>query len=139
MAAPADAGRLLAILRGDPALAAYGGVMANGEWALDVDAELLTRLAEEGALRITAGGRALAAVREGWGGDNLWAYFVSGSGGALQELLLTLRFEADSLGMDGVSLWAPEGHPGEEDFRASGYDSESVPFRMSYFALQLNP
>jgi len=139
MAAPADAGRLLAILRGDPALAAYGGVMANGEWALDVDAELLTRLAEEGALRITAGGRALAAVREGWGGDNLWAYFVSGSGGALQELLLTLRFEADSLGMDGVSLWAPEGHPGEEDFKASGYDSESVPFRMSYFALQLNP
>jgi GNAT superfamily N-acetyltransferase len=137
MAGPADAGRLLAILREDPALQAYGGVMANGEWALDVDAELLTRLASEGALRITAGGRALAAVREGWGGDHLWAYFVSGSGGALQELLLALRFESDSLGMDGVSLWAPEGHPAEEDFKASGYDSESVPFRMSYFALKL--
>jgi GNAT superfamily N-acetyltransferase len=137
MPSPADAGRLLAIIRRDPALEAYGGVMANGEWALDVDAELLTRLADEGALRITAGGQALAAVREGWGGDHLWAYFVSGAGAALQDLLLALRFEADTLGMDGVSLWAPEGHPAEEDFKASGYDSETVPFRMSYFALKL--
>jgi GNAT superfamily N-acetyltransferase len=138
MPSPGDAGRLLAILRRDPALEAYGGVMANGEWALDVNAELLTRLAGEGALRITASGQALAAVREGWGGDNRWAYFVSGSGAALQDLLLALRFEADTLAMDGVSLWAPEGHPAEEDFRASGYDSETVPFRMSYFALKLD-
>jgi len=137
MPSPADAGRLLAILRQDPALEAYGGVMANGEWALDIDAELLARLAGEGALRVAASGHALAAVREGWGGDHLWAYFVSGSGGALQDLLLALRFEADSLGMEGVSLWAPEGHPAEDDFKASGYDSESVPFRMSYFALKL--
>ena len=121
----------------DPALAAYGRVMANGEWALEVDAELLGRLAGEGALRVGAGGRALAAVREGWGGDNLWAYFVSGSGGALQELLLALRYEADVDGMEGVSLWAPVGHPAEEDFSATGYDSEADPFVLSYFGLRL--
>jgi hypothetical protein len=39
--------------------------------------------------------------------------------------------------MDGVSLWAPDGHPGEEDFSATGYDSEAAPFRLSYFALRL--
>jgi GNAT superfamily N-acetyltransferase len=137
MPGPADAERLFRLVSDDPALAAYGGVVASGEWALDLDADLLGRLAGEGALRVAAGGRALAAVREGWGGDNLWAYFVSGSGGALQELLLALRYEADVDGMDGVSLWAPDGHPGEEDFSATGYDSEAAPFRLSYFALRL--
>ena len=137
MPAPGDAGRLLVTLQQDPAVAAYGGVLANGEWALDLDSELLRRLADEGALRVAAGGRALAAVRESWGGDGLSAYFVSGSGTALQDLLLALRFEADTLGMDGVNLWAPDGHPGEEDFAATGYDSESDPFRISYFALRL--
>jgi GNAT superfamily N-acetyltransferase len=137
MPAAADAERLFRLVSEDPALAAYGGVLASGEWALDIDAELLERLAGEGALRVVAGGRALAAVREGWGGDNLWAYFVSGSGGALQELLLALRYEADADGMEGVSLWAPDGHPAEEDFSATGYDSEAAPFRLSYFALRL--
>jgi hypothetical protein len=137
MPSPDDAERLLRVVQDDPAPAAYGGVVANGEWALDLDAALLGRLAGEGGLRIVAGGRALAAVREGWGGDHLWAYFVSGSGGALQELLLALRYEADADGLDGVSLWAPEGHPGEEDFSATGYDSEAEPFRLSYFALRL--
>jgi len=137
LADEADAERLFRLVREDPALAAYGGVVANGEWALDLDAQLLGRLAGEGALRVVAGGRALAAVREGWGGDNLWAYFVSGSGGALQELLLALRYEADADGMEGVHLWAPDGHPAEEDFSATGYDSEAEPFRLSYFALRL--
>ncbi len=137
MPGPADADKLFRLVSRDPALAAYGGVVASGEWALDLDAELLSRLAGEGALRLVGGGRALAAVREGWGGDTLWAYFVSGSGGALQELLLALRYEADADGLEGVNLWAPDGHPGEEDFRSTGYDSEAVPFRMSYFALRL--
>jgi GNAT superfamily N-acetyltransferase len=137
MPGPADADRLLRLVREDPSLAAYGGVVASGEWALDLDAELLGRLAGEGALRVVGGGRALAAVREGWGGDTLWAYFVSGSGGALQELLLALRYEADADGMTAVNLWAPDDHPAEEDFRATGYDSEAEPFRMSYFALRL--
>ena len=137
MPAPADAERLLRLIEEESALAAYGGVVANGEWALDLSAELLGRLAGEGALRIAAGGRALAAVRVGWGGDHLWAYFVSGSGGALQELLLALRYEADADGLEGVSLWAPEGHPAEEDFSATGYDSKAEPFRLSYFALRL--
>jgi GNAT superfamily N-acetyltransferase len=133
-----DAERLLAALREDPAYASYGGVMANGEWAIDIDASLLARLATEGALRVGAGGRTLAAVREGWGGDRLWAYFVSGSGGALQDLLLRLRFEADSLGLEAVNLWAPDGHPGEEDFAASGYDSGPDAFHLSYYALRLD-
>lgn len=137
MPSPADAGRLFKLVQADPALAAYGGIMANGEWALDVDADLLGRLAGEGALRVAASGRAMAAVREGWGGDNLWAYFVTGSGGTLQELLLALRYEADVDGMEGVSLWAPDGHPAEEDFSATGYDSEAEPFRLSYFGLRL--
>jgi GNAT superfamily N-acetyltransferase len=136
MPAPADAPRLFRLVSEDPALASYGGVLASGEWALDLDSELLERLAGEGALRVAAGGRALAAVREGWGGDNLWAYFVSGCGGALKELLLALRYEADADGMEGVSLWAPDGHPAEEDFSATGYDSEAAPFRLSYFALR---
>jgi GNAT superfamily N-acetyltransferase len=137
MAVPGDAERLHRILAEDPALAAYGGVMANGEWALDVDEALLARLAGEGALRTTAGGQSLAAVRVGWGGEHLWAYFVSGAGAALRDLLMALRFEADGEGLKGVSLWAPDGHPGEEDFAATGYDSEAVPFRLSYFALRL--
>jgi GNAT superfamily N-acetyltransferase len=138
MPSPADAGRLFKLIQEGPALAAYGGVLANGEWALDADAELLGRLAGEGALRVTAGGRALAAVREGWGGDRLWAYFVSGSGAALKDLLMALRFEADSVGFSAVNLWAPDGHPGEEEFAATGYDSEAEPFRLSYFALRMD-
>ena len=137
MPAPGDGGRLFGYLAQDPALAAYGGVMANGEWALDVDGELLARLAGEGELRVTGGGRALAAVREGWGGDTLWAYFVSGSGAALHDLLLALRFEADSLGLAAVNLWAPDGHPGEEEFAATGYDSDAEPFRLSYYQLRI--
>lgn len=136
MPSPADAGRLFEHLREDPALKVYGGVLANGEWALDASAELLGRLAGEGALRVTAGGRALAAVREGWGGDSLWAYFVSGGGAALRDLLMALRFEADTAGLSTVNLWAPEGHPGEAEFAATGYDSEAEPFRLSYFALR---
>jgi RimJ/RimL family protein N-acetyltransferase len=137
MPSPADSPRLFKVLQADPALAAYNGIIADGESALDLDAELLVRLAGEGALRVAGGGRALAAVREGWGGDRLWAYFVSGSGGALQELLMALRYESDTDGMEGVSLWVPEGHPAEEDFSATGYDSEAEPFRMSYFGLRL--
>jgi GNAT superfamily N-acetyltransferase len=138
MPAAADAERLFGILREDPALAAYGGVMASGESALDVDATLLAQLASEGALRVSGGGRCLAAVREGWGGDRLWAYFVSGSGAALRDLLLALRFEADIAGYESVNLWAPDGHPGEEDFAVSGYDSDPEPFHLSYFALRLD-
>jgi hypothetical protein len=137
MPSPAEAERLFAILRDDPALAAYGGVMASGEWALDVDVALLARLAAEGSLRVSAGGRSLAAVREGWGGDRFWAYFVSGSGGSLRDLLMALRFEADTAGYEAVNLWAPDGHPGEEDFAASGYDSEPE-FHLSYYALRLD-
>ena len=61
MPSPADADRLFRLVQDDPALAVYGGVVANGEWALDLDAELLRRLAGEGALRVVAGAD-LAAI-----------------------------------------------------------------------------
>ena len=43
-------------------------------------------------------------------------------GGALRELLLALRFEADADGLDDVTLALPRDHPAADDLRASGYD-----------------
>lgn len=139
MASPDDAERLARAVLPDPATTLYGGIIPDGEWALDIDAELIRREAQAGRLRVAAGGRALAHVRVGWGGDRLWVSFITGSGGALRELATALRFEADSDALAGVSLWAPAGHPGADDLRAAGYDSEIEPFRLMYFALRLQP
>jgi hypothetical protein len=48
-------------------------------------------------LRLGPGGRALAALREPWG-NNLAVAFLAGRGGALRELLMALRYEADADG-----------------------------------------
>jgi hypothetical protein len=48
--------------------------------------------------------------------------FVAGRGGALRELLMALRFEADADGLDHVTISLPRDHPAAEDLRASGYD-----------------
>jgi hypothetical protein len=48
--------------------------------------------------------------------------FVAGRGGALRELLMSLRFEADADGLDHVTIALPRDHPAAEDLRASGYD-----------------
>ena len=44
-----------------------------------------------------------------------------GSGAALQDLLMGLRFEADSQGYEGVRLFAPVPHPASDDFAEVGY------------------
>lgn len=139
MPPPEEAARIWPLVSRDPALAAYGGVDADGGSALDISAGYLAELARKGQLRVAAGGRSVASVHTGWGGDRKWVGFISGSGAGLQDLLLALRFEADIDGMEGVNLWAPGDHPGLEDFNATGYDSASEPFRMYYFALALQP
>ena len=121
LASPADAPALFARLREDPAFAAYGGVNAHWGEVLDLDETLLARLAEAGQVRSGAGGRAIALV-EPEVGNRLRASFVSGSGAALQDLLMGLRFEADSQGLQGVRLWAPRDHPAAGDFPEVGYD-----------------
>jgi hypothetical protein len=60
-------------------------------------------------------------LRQPWG-NNISVAFVAGKGGALRELLLALRFEADADGLDEVSVAIPRDHPAGEDLRASGYD-----------------
>lgn len=72
-------------------------------------------------LRSGTGGRAIVALREPWG-NNISVAFLAGKGGALRDLLLALRFEADADGLDDVTVAIPRNHPAEEDLRASGYD-----------------
>lgn len=121
LAAPSEAPDLAERLRGDPALAAYGGVNADWHGTLDVDDSLLEQLAEQGRVRIGAGGRGIGLVRSG-AGSRLPITFLAGSGAALQDLLMGLRFEADSLGMRGVAVLAPANHPAAGDLGEVGYD-----------------
>jgi hypothetical protein len=66
------------------------------------------------------GGRAVALL-EANPPNRLAVSLVAGSGATLQDLLLGLRFEADSQGYDGVRLFAPQAHPGAEDLAEAGY------------------
>ena len=99
----------------------YGGVTADFNGARDLGADELGRLAETGMLRAGPGGRAIAALREPWS-NSLAVALVAGRGGALRELLLALRFEADADGLEHVSIALPRNHPADEDLRSSGYD-----------------
>lgn len=121
LASPAEASGLFAAIRADPSFAAYGGVNTNWNEVLDLDEELLRRLAEAGLVRSAAGARAVALV-EPDAVKRLGVSYVSGSGGALQDLLMGLRFEADSHGMDGVRLWAPVENPAAGELGEVGYD-----------------
>jgi hypothetical protein len=89
--------------------------------AFDLDAGELERLAKIGMLRVGPGGRAVVGLREPWG-EHLAVAFVAGQGGALRELLMALRFEADADGLNHVTVALPRDHPAAEDLRASGYD-----------------
>jgi hypothetical protein len=121
VAAPADAQTLAARVAEDPAFAAYGGTNASWDGVLDVDADLLERLASEGLVRLGAQGRALALLR-GEARRRLPVTFLVGSGAVLQDLLEELRFEADAVGLSGVAILAPERHPAAGDMREVGYD-----------------
>ncbi len=99
----------------------YHGVSADFNGARDMDAAELERLAQAGMLRIGPGGRAIAGLREPWG-NNLAVAFLAGRGGALRELLMALRYEADADGLDHVTITLPRDHPAADDMTASGYD-----------------
>ena len=117
----AEAGKLWTAVAGSPGLELYGGVTADFNGARDIGAEELARLAETGMLRAGPGGRAIVGLREPWG-DNIAVGLIAGGGGALRELLLALRFEADADGLADVTIALPRDHPAAEDLRASGYD-----------------
>ena len=104
-------------------------------WAV-AEASELERLAGIGMLRLGPGGRALAALREPWG-NNLAVAFLAGRGGALRELLMALRFEADADGSEHVTVNLPPGHPAEDDLRASGYDFDDAETNAFVYALTL--
>ena len=99
----------------------WGGVTADFNGAHDLNAEELERSARTGMLRVGPGGRAIAVLREPWG-PNLAVAFIAGSGAALRELLMALRFEADADDLQHVTVSVPRGHPATDDLRASGYD-----------------
>lgn len=121
LASPGEARALAERLRQDRGWAAYGGINPNWRATLDVDAALLERLAGEGLVRVGPGGRAAALLRD-QPRSRLPATFVAGSGAVMQDLLMGLRYEADSLGLRGVMVLAPSNHPATDDLREVGYD-----------------
>jgi GNAT superfamily N-acetyltransferase len=118
---PDEARKLWPAVEKTPGIELYHGVPADFNGARDMDADELERLAKIGMLRVGPGGRALAALREPWG-NNLAVAFIAGRGGALRELLMALRFEADADGLGHVSVSLPRDHPAADDLTASGYD-----------------
>jgi GNAT superfamily N-acetyltransferase len=118
---PSEARKLWPALDKSPGIELYHGVSTDFNGAFDLDAGELERLAKIGMLRVGPGGRAVVGLREPWG-ENLAVGFLAGSGGALRELLMALRFEADADGLDHVSIALPRDHPAAEDLRGSGYD-----------------
>ncbi len=118
---PAEARRYWQAVEKSPGIELYHGVPADFNGARDMDADELERLAKIGMLRVGPAGRALAALREPWG-SNLAVAFLAGRGGALRELLMALRFEADADGLNHVSVSLPRDHPAADDMTASGYD-----------------
>lgn len=136
LASPGEAASLARWLGGDPGWAAYGGVNPDWHATLDVDADLLERLATLGRVRLGPGARALALVRE-LPRSRLPVTFLAGSGAALQDLLTGLRYEADSQGLRGVALLAPPTHPAAGDLREVGYDLAGDEGRAYVYAREL--
>jgi GNAT superfamily N-acetyltransferase len=134
LASPADAQRLAEQARRDPAFALYGGVSNYWQAPVDLDEDLFRELAEQGLVRVS--GRAFAGLSP-TRTDRLGVNFAFGSGAALQDLLLGLRFEADADGLAGVWLAAPPDHPARSDLEAVGYDS-AIDSRFFVCALELS-
>jgi GNAT superfamily N-acetyltransferase len=131
---PAQAPAALARLESSGALAAYGGLLADPDSPLDLDAETFARLVDEGRVRVGAGGQAMAVAGLLWGS---WGVvFAAGEGVALQDLMLAIRFEADAEGTD-VRLITPDPHPAEADLEAAGYDFHQQPTRFYFYSLLL--
>jgi GNAT superfamily N-acetyltransferase len=111
---------VLTRLREDPAYDAYGRVNAHWHEVTDLDEQAVSRLAALGLVRAGAGGRALALLEPG-SHNRLAVSLVAGSGAGLQDLLMGLRFEADTQGYEGVRLFAPPSHPAAGEFGEVGY------------------
>jgi GNAT superfamily N-acetyltransferase len=118
---PAEARRLWPAVAAGPGTSLYNGVSADISGARDLDAAELERLARTGMLRVGPGGRVVAGLRQTQS-DAISVALLAGRGGALRELLMALRFEADADGLDHVTVALPRDHPAGEDLRASGYD-----------------
>lgn len=136
LASPEEVGGLLEHLRKDPAWQAYGGVNADWQEVVELDVQLLRRLAADGRLRVGQSGRALAVIEAG-SHNRLAVSLALGSGAVLQDLLMGLRFEADSQGYEGVRLFAPPGHPATADFAEVGYHLADGQVQRYAYALEL--
>lgn len=117
---PSEAPKLWPAVAKSPGIELYHGISPDFNGARDLDAGELERLARTGMLRAGPGGRALVGMREPWG-ENLAVAFVAGQGGALRELLMSMRFEADADGLNHVTVTLPRDHPAADDLTASGY------------------
>lgn len=118
---PSEAAKLWSTVAAGQGIELYGGVSPDMNGARDLDAKEIERLAGDGLVRVGPGGRGVALLRRPWG-QNIAVVVLAGSGGALRELLMALRFEADADGLRHVTVNLPPGHPAEEDLRATGYD-----------------
>jgi ribosomal protein S18 acetylase RimI-like enzyme len=133
---PSEAPRLWTIVAASKGIELYGGVCPDMNGARDLDAGEIGRLAGPGHVRVGPGGRALALLREPWG-QNVAVSLLAGSGGALREVLMALRFEADADGLKHVTVTLPTGHPAAEDLEASGYDFADAERPAYIYALTL--
>jgi GNAT superfamily N-acetyltransferase len=132
----AEAEKLWPMVAASPGIGLFGGVMADFNGARDLGAAELARLAENGMLRVGPGGRAVAGLRRPWG-NNIAVGLLAGAGGALRELLMALRFEADADGLDDVVVSLPRDHPAADDLHASGYDFANADDHSYVYALTL--
>lgn len=133
---PAEAKKQWPFVASSPGIELYGGIVPDLNAARNLDADELERLARNGLLRVGPGGRAVALLREPWG-QNVAVSLLAGGGGALRELLMALRFEADADGLSHVTVNLPPRHPAEEDLKASGYDFADAEPSAYVYALKL--
>ena len=133
---PSEAALLWSMVSTSPGIETYGGVCPDMNGARDLDAGEIERLARSGLVRLGPGGRALALLREPWG-QNIAVSLLAGSGGAMREVLMALRFEADADGLKHVTVNLPPGHPAEEDLKATGYDFSDAERSAYIYALAL--
>ena len=134
---PSEASRLWSVIATSKGIELYGGICPDMNGARDLNEQELERVARAGLIRVGPGGRAVALLREPWG-QNIAVSLLAGSGGALRELLMALRFEADADGLKHVTINLPPRHPAEEDLKASGYDFADAERSAYIYALNLS-
>jgi GNAT superfamily N-acetyltransferase len=133
---PAEAKKLWPAIASSPGIELYAGIVPDMNGAYDLDAGELERLAGDGLIRLGPGSRAVGLLREPWG-RNIAVSLLAGRGGALRELLMALRYEADADALNHVTINVPPGHPAEEDLKATGYDFADAELSAYIYALDL--